>query len=58
MSEQDRPHGPDVGKQPDPETIPAEKTVEGLGDVQISGEAEEDSPTGGASEPGGHGGAP
>jgi|tagenome__1003787_1003787.scaffolds.fasta_scaffold20941220_2 hypothetical protein len=58
MTEREEPRTdrPDVAGDPGGETIPADETVEGLGEVQISGEAEEDAPTGGAAPPSGHGG--
>jgi hypothetical protein len=45
--DQDKTKRPDLQGDPGSETVPAEKTVKGLGDVQISGESEEDAPTGG-----------
>ena len=45
----DRPDA--AGGDPDPATIPADQTVGDLGDVQIGGETEEDSPSGGLAEP-------
>jgi hypothetical protein len=45
----DRPDA--AGERPDDETIPAEQTAEGMGDVEIGGESEEDAPTGGLADP-------
>jgi hypothetical protein len=56
MSDAERDDAPDVQGDPGGDTIPADKTVEGLGDVQIGGETEEDAPTGGTAPPSGSGG--
>src|SRR4051794_6376766 len=36
-----------AGERADDQTIPAEKTVDGMGDVVVGGESEEDAPDGG-----------
>ncbi len=51
MSEAEQTDDPDLQGEPGGDTIPADKTVEGLGDVTVGGEAEEDAPTGGGAPP-------
>ncbi len=51
MSESEDATPADVQPEPGGETIPADKTAAGLGDVQVGGESEEDAPTGGAAQP-------
>jgi hypothetical protein len=58
MTERDESTGPDTQGDPGGDTIPADKTAQGLDDVQISGETEEDAPTGGAGEANSGGGQP
>ena len=54
MSERDRPPEPVEAEEPpheveeDPQAIPAEQTAEGLDDVSIGGEGQDDAPGGGA----------
>ncbi len=47
MDEREQTDGPDVQGEPGGGTIPADQTVDGLGDVEIGGETEEDAPAGG-----------
>lgn len=58
MTEREGPSGPDIQGEPGGQTIPADQTAEGLGDVEVGGEAEEDAPTGGAAPPTSSGGQP
>jgi hypothetical protein len=58
MTEREQTTGPDTDGDPDGETIPADKTADGLDDVQISGEAEENAPSGGPSAATSGGGQP